>query len=508
MQEHLKKTMNELIDNSVITRIHRKLKNLEKEEYRFVETFLSKYPELNDDVAIWLNSKEHETPHEKQGRWDDKIREIDSWLGREKRIDVHYMYTRTLELSKYYKSKKPLFQERPVGSISKNDVSSMIIRLEKLWKHLCLRIYPELDANFSYETYRKEEELQSHKGVINWHKTIINSASSAGVPLEFVCYTPERRYDTPENLLLMVSLNWLRKDAKTLLEYSGFPKLLAKQKNLVQKVFNVTNSIIETTTLQDIREKSNRISKRMFDDMVVNNLIKKVTERIKNGYIQDYNYLELKKWVITYMYFNVEKLQGVPHGVRLDTEQGLSKMYEYWILYEFVAYLENEKKISCLKTKREKISFNIFKDRKSIKLIFDMELKTKQLTTKTKMTPDYGIETLTILPNGNIEIPFIMDAKLYLESEHANASNKMNRYLDEMIEKDGTTKGILFFPISKWDPEIAAKVTATENFKEETLGKKTILSCVICPSKEREKIKAMYENFDKIYEEYLKPHLE
>ena len=119
--------------------------------------------------------------------------------------------------------------------------------------------------------------------------------------LGFVCYTPERRYDTPENLLLMVSLNWLRNDSKKLLEYSGFPKLLAKQKNLVQKVFNATNSIIEKTSLQDIREKSGRISKRMFDDMVVNNLIKKVTERIENGYIQDYNYLELKKWVITYM---------------------------------------------------------------------------------------------------------------------------------------------------------------------------------------------------------------
>ena len=127
MQEHLKKTMNKLIDTSVITRIHRKLKDLEGEEYRFVETFLGKYPELSDDVDIWLNSKEKETPHEKQKRWEGKIREIDAWLGREKRIDVHYMYTRTLELSKYYKSKKPLFQERPVGSISKNDVSSIRI---------------------------------------------------------------------------------------------------------------------------------------------------------------------------------------------------------------------------------------------------------------------------------------------------------------------------------------------------------------------------------------------
>ena len=92
--------MNKLIDTSVITRIHRKLKDLEGEEYRFVETFLGKCPELSDDVDIWLNSKEKETPHEKQKRWEGKIREIDAWLGREKRIDVHYMYTRTLELSK------------------------------------------------------------------------------------------------------------------------------------------------------------------------------------------------------------------------------------------------------------------------------------------------------------------------------------------------------------------------------------------------------------------------
>ena len=96
-----------LRNNYEIARIQKKITGLDEENYRNVEKFVAQYPELKKDVELWLHNESD--PVEKQKKWDEKITELESWLGKETRIDIHYMYIRTLQLSKAYKSKKPLF---------------------------------------------------------------------------------------------------------------------------------------------------------------------------------------------------------------------------------------------------------------------------------------------------------------------------------------------------------------------------------------------------------------
>ena len=128
---------------------------------------------------------------------------------------------------------------------------------------------------------------------------------------------------------------------------------------------------------------------------------------------------------------------------------------------------------------------------------------------ETGLRPDYVIETSTILANGKNFKSLVMDAKNYLRSTIGEAERKMLEYLVEiLLAQDKITgekkhwDGVLLFPIKKWD--------GNKNYKERHIPNPdlTILSCMICPSQERDKIEAMIENFNKIYEEFLKPHLE
>ena len=488
-----------LRNNYGIVRIQKKITGLDEENYRNVEKFVAQYPELKKDIELWLHNESD--PVEKQKKWDEKITELESWLGKETRIDIHYMYIRTLQLSKAYKSKKPLFSEKPTGRPSSNDTYSMVVRIQELWQKLCYRIYPDLESYFSYESFRKEEIRPDYRGTINWSKTIINSSNTGGVPLKFVCRIPEQRFDTPENLLLMVAVKWLHNDTKTLLRYSGFPGLLQKEKNLIRKVNSITNRILESTSLYEILDRVNVLSEKKFDSTVIKNLMSSVKNRIATGIIQNQSYVELLSWSYTYIYFNVEKLHGFPEGVRMDTAEGLNKMYEYWVLYEFVAFLENEKKLTCRNSTNKKISFDITNNQKTIKLIFNQSFPENKLETLPEITPDYVIQSYADLTNVNDWLPVVMDAKNYLYSDMGVASNKMLRYIEELKTNFKTFNGILFFSTKKWNEN--------ENFKKEPFQDppRSILSCMICPSQDRDKKEAMTENFNKIYEEYLKPHL-
>ena len=496
-------------DNWVTARIQKKIKDLDKNDYLTLTTFIAKYPEFENDVNLWLDESD---PSKKQGKWAEKITEIELWLGNEKRIDIHYMYTRVLELSKSFRAKKPLFDKKPVGRLAKDDITSMIARIRYLWQRLCYSIYPDLEAYFSYESYRKEEKRPDYRGMIDWPKTIMNSANTAGVPLQFVCKIPERRFDTPENLLLMVAVNWLHRDAKVIHGYTGYPKLSQEEKNLIRRVYSITDRILQTTSLHKILGKAESLSQKKFDSVAIKDLMENgedsVRKRIDTGIIQDQNYIELLKWATRYIYFNVNKIHGDFEGIKMDTETGIHKMFEYWLLYEFVTFLESEKQLECRITQAG--DFDITNNKKSITLLFNKNVRREEMQASDELTPDYLIETSTILANGKNFKSLVMDAKNYLYSDRIDDSeNKMIRYILEILKsQESITKqkqhwdGVLLFPIKKW--------AGNENYKtaEFRNANLTVLSCMICPSQERDKIEAMIENFDKIYEEFLKPHLE
>jgi hypothetical protein len=194
-------------------------------------------------------------------------------------------------------------------------------------------------------------------------------------------------------------------------------------------------------------------------------------------------------------------------GIKMDTETGIHKMFEYWLLYEFVTFLESEKQLECRITQAG--DFDIANNKKRITLLFNKDVRGEEMQTSDKLTPDYLIETSTILANGKNFKSLVMDAKNYLHTDIEVAEQKMVIYILEILKsQESITKqeqhwdGVLLFPIKKW--------AGNENWKERPWSNPdfTVLSCMICPSQEKDKVDAMIENFNKIYEEFLKPHLE
>ena len=60
-------------DNWVTARIQKKIKDLDKNDYLTLTTFIAKYPEFENDVNLWLDEPDK---NKKQGKWAEKITEI------------------------------------------------------------------------------------------------------------------------------------------------------------------------------------------------------------------------------------------------------------------------------------------------------------------------------------------------------------------------------------------------------------------------------------------------
>ena len=166
----------------------------------------------------------------------------------------------------------------------------MFKRLEKLLTH---------DMNI--------EQISSSiiKGKINWNDTIINSIKqSGGIPIKFTCMVPRRKFDTPENILLLISINWLLNDAKLLLSFGNVQKYSAEQNQFLLNIQVIARRILDTTSLKEIREQAERISKERRHSKTVNELIYKSNLRISRN-ISKPHYRELITWIRQYIDFNV-----------------------------------------------------------------------------------------------------------------------------------------------------------------------------------------------------------
>jgi len=515
------------VGNDIYAKINKRLQKSDEEDYKTYENFIKKNPDLEKNITRIL--ADHE---DKEETWNKLMRLWKVGTSQQEEYDISYMYTRTIELAESYNHNQPKYSSIGFGKYAQKNKYTEMMRLRRLWKRLFFGIYPEIQTFLNRRSLRKEIISEQVQGSINWQKTILKSVNTGGVPLEFVCQIPEITLDLPENRLLSLAINWLHNDSEKLLQYTGYPEFLEEEKREVEKTFNISKRILEFNPLIEIQNKIEPLSRMEINDHRITKLVQQVKEKIDNGIILNKNYSELYNWINEYRFFNVDRFAGIPEGVRLDVETDLDTMYEYWILFELIAYLQNEKNIIC------KIhSENDIEIRNGImKIKLSYNEKIFGTPVRPYVQPDYAIHTIK-------EIPFVMDAKNYILGDGSEGIGKAMRaaesYLVELNHK-GVKDVVLFFPrdmgkkyCNSDNPYDEKHVTieglnyfcndcqkisnGIENedvcfyCKSENIEHKPtwhVHSCIINPSDKKEKQVMMRDNFGKIYEKLLKPHLE
>ena len=180
----------------------------ELEKYQNMDYFFEKFPELTGGWEDYLKENGITSHETKSKKWRNLYREWKNWKG----LDLDFMYTRTLQLAKNFNSKPISDMKTDYGNLANDDITTKILRLDVLSGQLHYGIYPELEASLNFESVTKETQSQKIRGTIDWNKTIINSAQTGGVPLNFVCRIRENNFDIPENRLLMLAILWIHND--------------------------------------------------------------------------------------------------------------------------------------------------------------------------------------------------------------------------------------------------------------------------------------------------------
>lgn len=398
-----------------------------KEEGNFYE-FLIENQDLKEEF-----SSEIEYFREHVNEWKSDIREIKHW----KDLDIRSMYNRLIQLSERYSSKGNPFQiVNEIGTFSIPDRLSILNKIRRLADTLIFEILPEIEnnVNFSTETIRIEDNII--KGKIDWNTTILNSIKHGEkTPLTFTCFSNKIEFDTPENKLAVLCLLKLEKDAELLLT-----RRLEKGE-LNNKEFQILLTITDQADLFRNNSKLKSLFPLMeqyaflsINSKAVRDLERFANERMNQGVIRQQAYFDLLKWLENYRGNAVETIDKNYWKFPLRHEKSLDILYEMWVLFEMIAFLDSQGvEIRPL----EKGKFSGFKIR-----ILDTDISLRYQPsyfgwTDVKSEPDFTFEI------GN-DVPIIMDPKNWFTPAKGEAIHKMHGYLHSLYPKKASV-GILFF---------------------------------------------------------------
>ena len=92
------------------------------------------------------------------------------------------------------------------------DRATLLNKLLHLSREILFEIYPKIEQSLSYEPDTLRVDGSVIRGRIDWNTTLENTVrKSQKFPTSFVSLVPTQEFNTPENILLLVSLFWDKK---------------------------------------------------------------------------------------------------------------------------------------------------------------------------------------------------------------------------------------------------------------------------------------------------------
>jgi len=424
---------------------------------------------FNDYARLVEGYNEYKT--NRSETWSAILREIRLW----KDLDLRYMYARIMELTQDYKGNFDYFDiMTDYGVYVIPDRITLLNKLLQLSREILHEIYPEIEQSLSYESDTFSVDSPIIRGKIDWNTTLVNTINkSQKFPTSFVSIVPTQEFDTPENILLLVSLFWIKNDSLRLMRHYQPDELSKKELSKLNQIFTTTETILEQTMLKQIQDNVKHLSEIGQKHRKISELINQVKERKHLGLIHQLSYSQLLQWVEKYLHFNTERFAKDLVNFRIEKTQDVDTMYELWILFEIMRHLDSKFIMTyqpIVESKNKFHGFEISIDGKKFKLKYQ-ESYSGQIHERN--TPDYTIEK-----NDN-NIPIILDAKNW-RHEKSDAKNKMIVYLVEMSSKN-PSKGILFFPNNVHLPE-NQDAPYFEKSIEVGPNRWDLITCVLKPS--------------------------
>ncbi len=444
--------------------------------------FFNVYPALKEDY------KKYEAKRKEP--WHTTIREIRCWND----FDLRHMYSRIMRLSYEFKGTADYFKIMTShGVYVFPDRTTRITALLKLSKELLREIYPAIEQSPNYKPTDFSADSPIIRGKIDWSKTLVNSIGrSHKYPISFVNIVPTQDFGTPENILLLITLFWIKNDTLRLLGHY-MPDEFSKTDLLkLNEIWTSAENLLGRTVLKEIRENARYMAGIGQKHQKISELIEQTKERIRLGLVGQMAYSRLLTWIKEYLHFNMERSTKGLVDFKIERTENVDTMYEIWILLEIAHHMHSNLGMDCVAH---------IPDPESGFQGFEITIEGKRLILK--YCGSYGGQLSEIKPDYTLErtkhdVPMVLDAKNW-RFEKINAKHTMIYYLVNLSFKN-TRKGILFFPNST---HLGEKTESPFNEEKFEIGteKFSLITCVLTPFDDQDtknKNKKVFEALGKI----------
>ena len=401
-------------------------------------------------------------------RWHDlefNCRQLATEIFNPREEEKMFMYTRLHSLLRQHEQVDKYFdilsEDGYVYSL-KHPLAE-VDRLDTLYEEF-IQFFTDIKNRIDFDFPEEEYSGSSIRGKINWQKTILKSKTK--FPLQFYSKTQERKYETAENILLILCVEWMHRDATGIYELMRDEPLDDLQTSKLNGIIDKARNILLTFPYATVLNTSKRLWNENYrENSEILQLETTVKERLDSGNIKNKKYYDLLEWIKKYKDLYLEHITDAKTSSRPITAiEAQDYMFEAWIFFEMLDYVEKQKGIRCHLTfgkYQKSIDPNRFFKFKldGADVIFYYEKKYINWLD-TDNFPDF-----TVTVNG--KLIYILDAKNYAEDNKLGKDAK-DQLLSYMVGLD-CGMGSFILPYYPLEDYVETKVRPDNNFKVDFL---------------------------------------
>ncbi len=286
------------------------------------------------------------------------------------------------------------------------ELQSLFIEFIEILSLIKKQIYFERHISIKFDNMYNDK--------INWDMTIQKNKTK--FPLKFYIKKNYKKFNTPENKLLIISNIWLKTESEILLNkfYNRFDTIK------ISTLLNIIETLKQNEFLFKTLFNINIVDNIEYDNLETINLLKNAHKRIHIYHTLDKSYNELFSWVKRFQKYNILQLSNnnISH-LTIETIKNIDIIYEVWIFAEITDYI--------IKKYNAKINFNFEKciefqfDGKTFQIFYDRVFNEEEVWVE-KSTPDFSIYC-------NKKLIAIIDAKNYLSESIEPGRSKILAYM-------------------------------------------------------------------------------
>ena len=256
--------------------------------------------------------------------------------------EYRYMYEKFLSLLlKHRRHHKDFFQlKTESGTFFEPNLLSSTNRLIFLAEEF-FDIYSNILNKTNFDYPKKRYSSQILRGTINWQKTIKNSGGT--IPTKFFTEVPYRKFDTPENIILVFCIYLIYRESKKILQTNLNELNENNLKNSLTNICDKSENLIKKFPFPKIIELSKKFWSMKISDKQIMLLMEQMNIRLKKGMIKNKNYGKMLDWIeefeqLDLSFADQENTTNYP----LSSIKSLDTIYEAWIFFTIYDYLKKK----------------------------------------------------------------------------------------------------------------------------------------------------------------------